>query len=180
MAKPITPARPVRPAIVKPGPPKPVRPSIPPKPLLPPGAKLIPAMAESAPDPLAGLPQIDNPEESCAAELGAVEQGFRDRKAAEEARREVATDGEFWFAVCAFDRPQKVAFLAALGIDPERDGDKYLDIRVLHEAINRRIASGVPLEPLPAPVYRAPQVKPDRRLAELAGIPAKPAGAKKT
>lgn len=76
-------------------------------------------------DPLADVQYTGNLEEDAAAELSALEQGMRERNAAEAKRFQQATDSEFWFAVCFRSRAHKEAFLE--GIRAAQLGDKYLD-----------------------------------------------------
>src|SRR5574343_2114133 len=55
-----------------------------------------------------------------AAELSALEQGIKDRKAAEKARFRAATDSEYWVALCFTSRAEKEAFLVAAGLLVQR------------------------------------------------------------
>lgn len=81
--------------------------------------------AEPEPDPLAGVEYTGDLAADSAAELDAVAQGFRDRTKREDERFRLATDSEYWFAVCFKTRADKEAFLAAARLMPI--GDKYLD-----------------------------------------------------
>jgi hypothetical protein len=76
-------------------------------------------------DPLAGLPVSMDVEKDAATELGALAGSFKRKEAAENDRRRLATDSEFWFCVVFKSREQKNAFLAGAGL--ESYGDKYLD-----------------------------------------------------
>lgn len=115
-------------------PPIPARPMVaPPRPAGPPGrAKGIPPLSalDPVPDPLAGLPETDDPQESALAELGALELGFRQRAKTEQNRFQTETDTEHWFAVDFETREQKETFLAELarrcGVTLADLGDKYL------------------------------------------------------
>ena len=77
------------------------------------------------PDPLAGVEYSDNLSDDSAAELSALEQGYRERAKMEDARFVDATDSEYWFAVCFKTRAEKDTFLKQFGL--LRLGDKYLD-----------------------------------------------------
>ncbi|ONI87357.1 hypothetical protein ALI22I_23340 [Saccharothrix sp. ALI-22-I] len=81
--------------------------------------------AEPEPDPLAGVEYTGDLAADSAAELDAVAQGFRDRTKREDERFRLATDSEYWFAVCFKTRADKEAFLAAARL--MSIGDKYLD-----------------------------------------------------
>ena len=61
--------------------------------------------------------------------LSEAEQAFKDRAKAEQKRFELATDSEYWLAMCFQSRQQKEDFLAALRekLGLKDDGDKYLD-----------------------------------------------------
>lgn len=67
-----------------------------------------------------GDPEIDS-----AADLSALEEGFRAKIKNESKRFELATDTEYWACLCFQTREQKEHFLAALNI--LQCGDKYLD-----------------------------------------------------
>jgi len=86
----------------------------------------LPSM-ERAPDPLAGVDLPDDPEGSAAAELDAVQKGFRARAAKEAARFNDATDTGYYTCLVFENRAQLDAFLAAL--DLSQEGDLYLDGR---------------------------------------------------
>lgn len=60
-----------------------------------------------------------------AADLAAVDLGFRERSKDEAARFRLATDSEYWFCVCFQSREQKEEFLSRM--DLMDIGDKYLD-----------------------------------------------------
>jgi len=60
-----------------------------------------------------------------AADLDAVQAGFRARAKDESSRKALATDTEYWCALCFQTREQKEAFLRALNLLTL--GDKYLD-----------------------------------------------------
>ena len=76
-----------------------------------------------ASDPLKGVEYSGDLAEA-AAELDAMQQAYRDRAKAEQARFTAATDSEYWFAVCFSDREEKEAFLREFNLDDL--GDKYL------------------------------------------------------
>ena len=69
--------------------------------------------------------QTGNAQADAAADLDAVQAGFRKRAADESNRFALATDTEYWACLCFQTREQKEAFLAAL--DLLKFGDKYLD-----------------------------------------------------
>ena len=72
--------------------------------------------------------------------------GFKERAKNEERRRMLATDSEFWVALCFQDRDQKEAFLGAIGMLAH--GDKYLDGQKVAEALGVEIpASEVSYRP---------------------------------
>lgn len=64
-------------------------------------------------------------EDAESARLAELHKGFRERMKAESARRELATDTEFWLCIVFQDRNQKDQFLAGSGWIGL--GDKYLD-----------------------------------------------------
>ncbi|MBP2320475.1 hypothetical protein JOF56_000860 [Kibdelosporangium banguiense] len=81
--------------------------------------------AEPEPDPLADVEYTGDLATDSAAELDAVQQGFRDRTKREDERFRLATDSEYWFVLCFKSREDKEAFLKAAGLMAV--GDKYLD-----------------------------------------------------
>lgn len=80
---------------------------------------------EPDPDPLEDVNYTGDIVEDSKAELTAVQQGFRDRAKREAERFRLATDSEYWVAVCFKSRDDKDAFLARAGL--AGIGDKYLD-----------------------------------------------------
>ncbi|MCU1680179.1 MAG: hypothetical protein JWQ81_918 [Amycolatopsis sp.] len=81
--------------------------------------------ADPEPDPLAGVEYTGDLAADSDAELDALAKGFRERTKREDERFRLATDSEFWFAVCFKTRKDKDAFLAAARLLAV--GDKYLD-----------------------------------------------------
>lgn len=79
---------------------------------------------DPTPDPLAGVPQTDDLAADAAAELTALEEGYRARAKAEANRFRQATDSEFWVALVFADREEKEAFLEQFNLTDL--GDKYL------------------------------------------------------
>ncbi len=77
------------------------------------------------PDPWEGLEPSGNIETDSETELNALQKGFQERAQKEADRFVLATDSEFWFAVCFESREQKELFLQAL--EWITLGDKYLD-----------------------------------------------------
>lgn len=64
-------------------------------------------------------------EETAKRELSELEAAFKKRAEAEQERFMLATDSEYWVALCFQSRDQKEEFLRAL--DLIQHGDKYLD-----------------------------------------------------
>ena len=81
--------------------------------------------AAAAEDPLKDVPLTDSLEVDAAAELDAMTVAYRGRKTAEDARFNLATDTEYWLAICFETREQKEAFLRASRTAAL--GDKYID-----------------------------------------------------
>ncbi|CRK55443.1 hypothetical protein [Alloactinosynnema sp. L-07] len=81
--------------------------------------------AEPEPDPLADVDYTGDLETDSTAELDALAKGFRERTKREDDRFRLATDSEYWFAVCFKTREDKEAFLRAARLMAV--GDKYLD-----------------------------------------------------
>ena len=94
----------------------------------------------TVPDPLADVEYPGDLAGDSAVELAALgkalkaasapppdanAEGFRDRQRAEQDRFRLATDTEYWFAMCFKSREEKDAFLEAAGLT--HLGDKYLD-----------------------------------------------------
>lgn len=79
------------------------------------------------PDPLATVEYTGDLAQDAAAELGALEEGYRSRAKAEADRFKRATDSEYWVAVCFTSREEKDRFLHRAGLADI--GDKYLDGR---------------------------------------------------
>ncbi|GAB3952510.1 hypothetical protein GCM10029976_090840 [Kribbella albertanoniae] len=99
-------------------------------------------LASAVPRPLEGIEYIANLEADAAAELDAVQQGFRDRKEREAERMELATNSDYWLCVCFATQAQRDAFLAATNW---RDlGTRYLDGR----EIARRQGIELPPDPV--------------------------------
>lgn len=96
--------------------------------------------AESEPDPLADVEYTGDLARDSEAELDALAKGFRERTKREDERFRLATDSEYWFAVCFKTREDKDAFLAAARLLPV--GDKYLD----GYAVARTLGIPVPTE----------------------------------
>jgi hypothetical protein len=83
--------------------------------------------AEPLPDPLQGVEYTGDLAADADAELDALAIGFRERTKREDERFRLATDSEFWFALCFKSRDEKDAFLKAARL--MHIGDKYLDGR---------------------------------------------------
>lgn len=94
--------------------------------------------ADPEPDPLAEVDYTGDLPEDSRRELTALQQGFRDRAKREAERFRLATDSEYWLAVCFKTRDDKETFLRnakLLGI-----GDKYMDGYAVARVL------GVPME----------------------------------
>lgn len=81
--------------------------------------------AEPEPDPLSGIEYTGDLATDSTAELDELARGFRERTAREDERFRLATDSEYWFALCFKSRQEKDAFLKAARLF--HIGDKYLD-----------------------------------------------------
>ena len=77
--------------------------------------------------------QTGDAEADSAADLDAVQAGFRKRAKDEGKRFALATDTEYWSCICFQTREQKEAFLAAIGV--LQYGDKYLDGELVAKAL---------------------------------------------
>lgn len=75
-------------------------------------------------------------EQSCKEEVDETSRAFRDRIAKEDKRRRLATDSEFWIAVCFVSREDKERFLRKY--DLLSIGDKYLDGRMVERVLDKR------------------------------------------
>lgn len=93
-------------------------------------------MVPTGKDPLAGVPVTGDPEVDSKAEVDAMLEAFgvkptgkdgyfRNKEQAENNRRKLAMQSEFYFCVVFKSREQKEAFLAAAGLTGY--GDRYLD-----------------------------------------------------
>lgn len=97
--------------------------------------------AEPEPDPLADVEYTGDLATDSEAELDALAKGFRERTKREDERFRLATDSEYWFAVCFKTREDKDAFLAAARL--MAIGDKYLD----GYAVARTLGIPMPTDP---------------------------------
>ena len=81
-------------------------------------------------DPIGDL-DYDNltNEEVAVKETSAVLEAFKARAKAEQERRDLATDSEYWVGVCFQTREQKEAWLEAVKL--LQHGDKYIDGQLL-------------------------------------------------
>lgn len=121
------------------------------------GRKELSAFDE-APDPLAKVQYTGDIEADSAAELGAIEQGFRARMANEQDRVNKELDTERWFCVVFETRDQKDDFLAKTGLASH--GDKYLDYRDVAKVLGVDVIDS-------GRTYR-PEPRIDAKLAALA------------
>lgn len=99
-------------------------------------AELMAGDPEPTPDPLADVPVTDSLEVDAAAELSALEQGYRARARAEADRFRDATDSEYWVAIVFKNRAEKESFLDELGL--LELGDKYLIGRDVARRVTRK------------------------------------------
>lgn len=76
-------------------------------------------------DPLEEIAITGDVEADSAAEVSTTLASFKNKNAAESDRHKLATDSEYWFAVCFQSREQKEYFLKKVGW--LLAGDKYLD-----------------------------------------------------
>lgn len=120
--------------------------------------KELAAFAE-APDPLAGVQYTGNLEADSAAELGAIEQGFRARMANEQDRVNNELDTERWFCVVFETRDQRDDFLAKAKLAPPGD-NKYLDYR--------DVAAALGIDVIDSGRKYRPEPRIDAKLAALA------------
>lgn len=83
--------------------------------------------AKALPNPLESIQYEpdDTLETASAREVTAVAESFRARAARDQERYRLATDTEFWVALCFKSRQEKDLFLARAGLDGL--GDKYID-----------------------------------------------------
>ncbi len=97
-----------------------------------------------------------------AADLDAVQSGFRARAADESRRFALATDSEFWAALCFQTREQRDAFLAAIGAF-----DLVIDARYIDGCeLAKRMGVALPDASVP---YRA-EPKLDPEWVKFAGV----------
>ena len=106
-------------------------------------------LKQNPPPVLVEMPdQTGDSEKDSAADLTAVQQGFRNRAKQESDRFALATDSEYWAAICFQTREQKEAFLSALKI--LEFGDKYLDGQLVADRLGVKLpGSQVPYKPEP-------------------------------
>lgn len=98
-----------------------------------------------------------DPEADSSKELNALQAAFAERARNEAARKELATDSEFWCCLVFQTRDQAEAFAESLG----QPGEKYLDGR----PIAKRLGVSIP----PDPIFN--RVKIDKRLKSLVKRP---------
>lgn len=107
------------------------------------------------------IPDLDYPnmtnEAVAVAETSAVLEAFKARAKAEQERFALATDSEYWVAVCFQTREQKEHFLAATKL--LKSGDKYIDGALVAKVL------GVELPPAQVPYNVSAKV--DAKLAAL-------------
>lgn len=84
-------------------------------------------------NPLDDITYTGDVEADSQAEVNEILTGFKDRAKAEQDRFALATDSEFWVAMCFQSREQKEVFLKALNW--LQYGDKYIDGCSIADAI---------------------------------------------
>lgn len=112
---------------------------------------------EADPDPMQGYAYTGDAAKDSAEEMSAVKRAFIARAKAENDRRRLATDSEYWFCVCFQSREQVEEFLrytkwAAADA-------KYIDGQKLAKKL------GVAVTPVPAVKSGAPRL--DAKLMDL-------------
>lgn len=107
---------------------------------------------KNPPPVMVAMPEpTGDPEADSAADLDAVQSGFRDRAKRESERFALATDSEYWACICFQTREQKDRFLSALGLLDL--GDKYLDGQLVAERLGVELpGADVPYKPQRSPV----------------------------
>lgn len=123
------------------------------------GLRPLAPLTLKAPDPLKNAVSTGDLQADTEEQLGAVEQGFRERAAAEKARFEAATETSFYCCLVFDSGEQCDAFLKATGLD-QGNSDLFCDGRVLAKIM------GIPLPP---PVIKFDRdFKVDKKLQSLA------------
>ena len=89
-------------------------------------------------------PTLEDLEKENGEDISEVLKGFRERAQQEAARFIEVTDSEFFVCVCFQTREQKEEFLQEVGLDLERDGDKYIDGMVLAKKLGITLKTKVP------------------------------------
>jgi hypothetical protein len=139
LAKPERPARPERPA-------KAARPRAP-----------LEAF-QVAPDPLDESLYPGDAEGDAKEELSQLEQGFRDRIAAEAGRKQSATESSYYAVIACETGEQMDALLRGLGVEPGK-GDLFVDGRVIADRLGIKLPK--------AEVRYNPGAKADPKLSRL-------------
>lgn len=121
------------------------------------GALLTPG-AGAVEDPIGEIDAADLTNEQLVdQEMSATLRAFKDRAKREQERFLVATDSEYWFAVCFQTREQKEHFLRETRL--LQAGDKYIDGALLAKRM------GVTLPPADVPYNTSARV--DAKLAAM-------------
>lgn len=123
-----------------------------------PETRHTPEPVDETPNPLEDVDYTGDPQVDTVAEASAILTAFRERGKQEKATYKNATDSEFWFAICFRTRPQKDAFLEAVGWS--LIGDKYLDGHILALLMGIELPDDLPF------LKRKPRI--DKRLNALA------------
>jgi hypothetical protein len=111
----------------------------------------------AAGDLMAGYKYTGSAEVDSAAECSAVLTGFKARAKAESARRQKATDSEYWFCMCFQSRAQVEEFLRKTKWAPE--ASKYVDGLTVAKKLGVEITPETPV---------SGRVSIDAKLANLA------------
>jgi hypothetical protein len=79
------------------------------------------------PSPLADVEYTGDTAQDQAAELTALQRGFRERREKQRLRQQQINDTTYWCSLTFQSRAQRNAFLAALGLDRMLEDDQHLD-----------------------------------------------------
>lgn len=93
-------------------------------------------------DPYAKVKYVDDIRVDYPNEIDSIVAGMKARRAAEEKRKELATNPEYWFVVCFQSMEQKDVFLKKMGWDII--SDKYIDGKALAKLMDIKLPSDEP------------------------------------
>jgi len=97
---------------------------------------------DNSDNPYAKVKYVDDIRVDYPNEIGAIVSGLKARRATEEKRKELATNPEYWFAVCFQSMEQKDVFLKKMGWDII--SDKYIDGKALAKLMDIKLPSDEP------------------------------------